>query len=258
VLFTHHPDQIFFRDSLSFEAQRSWGTVVALSGGVVSLGDPIRSLSPIELDAYRRFLPNLGARAVPIDLFEREYPEVWLTSLEDTPLGGAVIGLYSWGENRDHTRSPPAAIPEETRRHIIDLSALGIDGRRRAFELWTQSDLGVVDRSMTVEVPPRDSRVVVLRRIRDRPYLVASNRHVSQGATDLYAETWDERLGTLSWGQDVVFGFESAVHIDPHDRTSTPSVTSEGGAVEVQRSGALWTVRLRPARTGRIEVRASF
>lgn len=259
VLWTHHPDQVFFRDSLSLEAQRSWGTVVALSGGVLSLGDPIRSLSDVELDTYRRFLPNLGARAVPLDLFDREYPEVWLTDLRERPLGGAVLALYSWGENRDFTVSPPAIVPEGPRRHHVALTDLSLSGPHRAFELWTQSDLGVVSDAIELDVPPRDSRVVILRPVLPRPYLVASNRHVSQGATDLSEPRWDEPARTLSWAQALVQGFAHTTYLDAAGLATTPTVSaSDGSSAEIRRIGELWAIDLRSPRTGSVDVRVRF
>ncbi|MCA9774938.1 MAG: alpha-galactosidase, partial [Myxococcales bacterium] len=89
VVWVNHPDQVFFRPPLDFTPQRSWATLVGLSGGVVSLGDDMALLSEEGAEAYRRILPNLGRTAVPMDLFEREYPEVWLTRLDGLDPGGA-------------------------------------------------------------------------------------------------------------------------------------------------------------------------
>ncbi|MCZ7583097.1 MAG: alpha-galactosidase [Deltaproteobacteria bacterium] len=257
VIWVNHPDQIFFRDHLSLEAQRSWGTAVALSGAVISLGERVAKLSPEEIDTYRRFLPNLGITGVPRDLFEHEYPEVWLTPLDGLDPGGAVLGLYSWGNNWDLTQNPRVEIPEGTRHHEIALADLGLAGDYRAFEFWTQTDLGYVDDGLVeVDVPARDSRVVVLRPVKDRPYLVASNRHVSQGGTDLHDPFWTG--SALTWTQSLVQGFDHTVYVDPVGEPGTPSVSVTAGAASVRAFGDLWAIDVTPAETGDATVTLTF
>jgi len=251
VVWVNHPDQIFFRDYPGLIPQRSWATVVALSGAVMSLGEEIAGMSAKEIETYRRLLPNLGITGVPWDLFDREYPEVWLTPLTGKAPGGWVLHLYSWGNNRDRTVNPPAEIPEGTRRHAVRLSDLELEGPFHAFEFWTQTDLGIVDEVVEIDVPPRDCRVVVLRPAQERPYLVSSNRHVSQGGTDLHDSAWDPTSGSLTWSQDLVLGFDHTVYIDPGPMSGSPSASASGGALASSRAfGDLWAVDIIPATTG--------
>ena len=243
VVWVNHPDQIFFRDYPGLIPQRSWATLVALSGGAMSLGERIRGMTQVEIDTYRRLLPNLGRTGVPWDLFDREYPEIWLTPLPGNEPAGHVLHLYSWGTNLDRTVNPPTEIPEGTRHHEIRLSDLGLEGPVRAFEFWTQSDLGTIDDKVVVDVPPRDCRVVILRPVQDRPYLVASNRHVSQGGTDLHDPAWNPAGRTLTWSQDLVRGFPHTVYADPRGFDATPQVTaSQGATASVRAHGDLWAV----------------
>ncbi len=259
VVWVNHPDQIFFRDYPGLIPQRSWATVVALSGAVMSLGEEIAGMSAEEIETYRRLLPNLGITGVPWDLFDREYPEVWLTPLAGKDPGGWVLHLYSWGTNWDRTVNPPVEIPEGTRHHVVRLSDLELDGRFHAFEFWTQTDLGIVDEAVEIDVPARDCRVVVLRPARERPYLVSSNRHVSQGGTDLHDPAWDPTSGSLTWSQDLVLGFDHTVYLDPGPMSGPPSVSASGGALASSRAfGDLWAVDITPATTGPSTVTLSF
>lgn len=259
VVWVNHPDQIFFRDYPGLIPQRSWATVVALSGAVMSLGEEIAGMSAEEIETYRRLLPNLGVTGVPWDLFEREYPEVWLTPLAGRAPGGWVLHLYSWGNNKDRTTNPPATIPEGTRHHSLRLSDLELEGPFHAFEFWAQSDLGVIDDHVEIEVPDRDCRVVVLRPVRERPYLLSSNRHVSQGGTDLHDAAWDPDQGILTWTQDLVLGFDHTVYVDPTDWPGPPSASVTGGALASTRSfGDLWAVDLVAASTGQATINLSF
>lgn len=251
VVWVNHPDQVFFRDHLGLVPQRTWGTLVALSGAVISLGEEAASMTPDEIDTFRRFIPNLGITGVPQDLFEREYPEVWVTSLEGLEPGGAVLGLYNWGTNRDLTHHPAKDLPETVRHHEVALADLGLEGTFRAFEFWTGTDLGVLhDGVVTMDVPARDCRVIGLRPVRDRPYLLASNRHVSQGGTDLHGPAWDAAKKTLTWDQDLVQGFPHVVHIDPAGWQEVPAATATQNAqVKVAASGDLLEVTITPSVT---------
>ncbi|MFC1888664.1 alpha-galactosidase [Thermodesulfobacteriota bacterium] len=259
VIWVNHPDQIFFRDYPGLIPQRSWATVVALSGAVMSLGEEIAGMSVEEIETYRRLLPNLGITGVPWDLFDREYPERWVTPLTGKDPGGWVLHLYSWGDNRDRTVNPPGEIPEGTRHHDIQLSDLELNGPFHAFEFWTQSDLGVIDDVLEIDVPARDCRVVVLRPVQERPYLLSSNRHVSQGGTDLHDPAWNPASGTLAWSQDLVLGFEHTVYVDPGDLPGPPSVSASVGALASTRAfGDLWAVDIIPASTGPSTITLSF
>ena len=49
-----------------------------------------------------------------------------------------------------------------------------------------------------VSVDPRRTKVLALRTPTGAPQLLGSNRHVTQGATDMGAITWDQAARTLS------------------------------------------------------------
>lgn len=260
VTWVNHPDQVFFREHLSLGAQRAWATLVALSGGVISLGDPAADLTADAIDTFRRLIPNLGSPSVPYDLFEREYPEVWVTSLGTRTPPGVLLQLYDWGTNRDLTTVPPTALAEEPREHEVRLADLGLHGPYHAYEYWTQTDLGVlVDDTVRLTVPPRDVRVVVLRPARGRPYVVTSNRHVSQGGVDVHDPVWSDDAATLTWIQDVVAGFPHTIRVAPASQETPPFATVTGPAeAVVRRDGALWAVDLTAEETGWAEVVLSF
>ena len=260
VVWVNHPDQIFFRDHLGLIPQRTWGTLVALSGAVISLGEEAASMTPEEIDTFRLLIPNLGITGVPMDLFEREYPEVWVTPLDGLEPGGALLGLYNWGTNRDLTTNPPVVIPEADREFEVRLSDLGLNGRYRAFEFWTGEDLGIrEDGVVRMSVPARDCRILVLRPVRDRPYFLASNRHVSQGGTDLHDPLWDANQKTLSWDQDLVNEFDHLVRIDPAGLPGLPAAEATGDAqATVTLSGDLLEIRIVPSASGSCRISLTF
>ncbi|MCZ7582596.1 MAG: alpha-galactosidase [Deltaproteobacteria bacterium] len=83
-VWVNHPDLMFFRahkntslPPLTLEESRTFLTSVVLQGGLFKIGDRLVDLSGEAVDSLRRGLPVYGEPGRPLDLFRREYPEVW-------------------------------------------------------------------------------------------------------------------------------------------------------------------------------------
>ncbi len=204
-VWINHPDLIFFRsnpDDLSWpritlSESRALCSFVGLSGGIVKLGDRLVDLAPEHIDTIRRLLPIYGQAARPLDVFTREYPEVWQLEV-DAPLDGyqeqyQLFGLFHWGFNVDQTTEPYAELADtdQPRHHDIDLAARGLDGDYLAFEFWTQSYLGPVTDHLTVDVPSHEARVVALRPRTGEPQFLGWNRQITMGGTLLETADYD-------------------------------------------------------------------
>jgi hypothetical protein len=253
-VWVNHPDLILFRSNtrdeawprVTFEEARAFATFVGLSGGIVKLGDKLLELDVEEINTIRTLLPTYGVAARPLDVFEREFPEVWHLPVH-APIDGLdesfeVIGLFHWGRNIDHGAQPPAVLEDTAapRSHAVDLGARGLDGPWLAYEFWTGAFLGEVDGTLSVEVPSHDSRVVALRRPTGAPRFLGWNRQITMGGSVLEAADWDADAGTLTLRTPVVAGterapftWEIAVHVPPGfgfeqvDATGTGSVASD-------------------------------
>lgn len=207
-VFVSHNDLVFFRswpagggDSappLSFTEARAFATWIGISGGIVDLGDRLVDLParPGALDVIRRLLPAWPASARPLDVLVRDYPEVHRLPI-DAPAGRWEIwALFHWGTNRDHTTTPPTEMSGTAPR----THELVCPDRRPclAYELWTQRFLGAFDATGSIEVPARDAAVVALRPRTGAPQLLGTNRHITQGATDLGPISWDPTSQVLT------------------------------------------------------------
>jgi hypothetical protein len=124
---------------------------------------------------------------------------------------------------------------------------------------WTDTDLGVIDEQITLDVPARDSRVVILRPYQDRPYTLQSNRHVSQGATDIEDASWNAETQRLSWTQKVVKGFEHRVRVDASGFMTTPTLAVDGQENgRLEEFGELWSIELNAFENGSIKPNLTF
>jgi len=277
-VWVNHPDLIIFRSNtrdetwprVSFEEARSFATWVGLSGGIVKLGDRLVEMKGEEVDVIRRLVPAYGVAARPLDVLEREFPEVWQLEV-DAPLDGdigqwQVLGLFDWGRNSDLTTEPytPIEDPEVGRTHTIPLSELGLQGPVLAWEFWTESFVGRIEDSLTVDVPSHDSRVVALRTDTGEPQFLGWNRELRMGATVLEAAVWDASTGALEVRFEAVPGtelapFEYTVAVwIPDDFTPGDTTLSSGDAFTVDDAavdgGTVRTVRFEATSMGTVEL----
>ncbi len=217
-----HPDLVVFRDEGTGgtapdapNAMRPlheaicFASLVALTGGIVKVGDRMAiDLGPEHIDVLRRLLPSYDRPGRPVDVFERTTPEVWSLPISTPWESWNVTGLIHWGLN-----GPGLTITdtEETTRHFsVPLERLELDpgADHLGFEYWSETYLGVVQGALELDVEPRHAAMVSLRvRRAGEVQLLASNRHVTMGATDIESVGWDADAGTLHGTQPVAPGW---------------------------------------------------
>ena len=138
------------------------------------------------------------------------------------------VGLFHWGKNRDWSVSPPLALDDQAPRSFT----VGCPGGCLAYEFWSQTFLGTMTGDFQVTVDPHKAKVIALRRPLPFPQLLGSNRHLTQGATDMGPLIWDDAAGRLSGTlvgavgtPDVPFSYELAFH-------APAGFTATSGAVD--------------------------
>jgi len=214
-VWLNHPDLTFYRahrdprvPPLTLNESSTFTTAVALQGGIVKIGDRIVDLAPEAVDNLRRVLPVHGRCGRPLDLFRREFPEVWSLPVDDFDEPYHVLGLLNWGVNLDLTAWPYPFLEDAAREIGADASETGLDPAVEylAFEFWTQTFLGTSDGGFFLTVPARTPRVVALRPRLGRPQLLGTNRHVLGGAGVIRSLAWDPDAGTLTGVQEGSVG----------------------------------------------------
>jgi hypothetical protein len=208
-IWWNHHDQLFFRDQSADEA-RAFASLVGISGGMISLGEEAANLTPGQADVFRRMLPLLGRTARPLDLFEREYPEVWHLALED----GHILGLFHWGQNNDLTTNPYTPRPDGAPLiHNIDLASLGLDpaADHVSYEFWTGEMRDGVDESFVAELPPHTGRIYKIVEKRTEPFFLATNRHMLMGPHIVENVAWDPAARALTGRVRTAPGYSQAL-----------------------------------------------
>lgn len=224
-VWLNHPDLLFYRDGfgLTLEEARAWTSAVALSGGIVKLGDTYQFMHdhPEARSLVTRLLPVYPASGRPLDLFEREFPEVWNLPVTREGRQWNMVGLFNWGTNRD---IGAADYEEEQVRTIgVDLDAIGLDAgtRHLVFDAWERTWEWLEGPRLERSLDPRREAVLVLRPQGPDPEVVFTSRHLMGGAVEVHEETWDEATGQLTALIDTVAGDPIAVYANVAGRTLT-------------------------------------
>ena len=161
-------------------------SVIALSGGTMISGDRLIELDHMRLDILQKVYPSFGEAARPVDLFEREQPEIFALPVKTPFEEWMVVGIFNYDEN--------AAVEKK-----VSLSRLGLDPQQNwlAFEFWEQRMVDMVRDQLRTFVPPASVALIALRKARGVPQVISTNRHFTQGGVELRQVAWDSASNTL-------------------------------------------------------------
>ena len=188
------PDPMYARAGIPDEDARTIATWTGISGQLYANSDWLPDLPAARLELIRRTIPPHGATARPVDLLERDPATVWQVTDARGAARRDVVAVFNWGD-------APAAPAVEFAR--LDLPPAP---RYAAFDFWANRFLPPVAGQLTGALPAHGCRVVALRPMLDRPFVVSTSRHVTQGMTDLREERWDSAARTLGGRSEVIAG----------------------------------------------------
>ena len=162
-------------------------SIIALSGGTMICGDRLRDLDDQRLTTIQKVFPSFGVAARPIDLFDRERPEIFVLSVEMPFEKWIVVGLFNFEEG--------GAVEK---RVSLSMLRLNPHENRLAFEFWQQRFLGRIRDDLRVLVPPASVALVGLRNDHEAPQILSTDRHFTQGGVELRDVRWDAERNTLN------------------------------------------------------------
>jgi hypothetical protein len=139
-------------------------------------------------------MPSHTLQARPVDLFDEPLARIWqVTDTRRTPRLD-VVGLYNWDDG-DYSFNIPA-------------SRLGLapDKLHAAFDYWANAMIPPFKGSLAAKLPKHTCQVLAIREVTDRPAVLSTSRHITQGVVDIVSETWDPAARTLAGTSKVVAG----------------------------------------------------
>ena len=185
------PDPIYVRTNIPLGSARCIASWNAISGQMISLSDWLPDLPPERLDIIRRCIPGHGVTARPIDLFRTWPPQQWLvTDQRPGHQRRDVLGLFNWsGQAEDFSLSLPELGLPPADAYV-------------AFDFWNGMLLNPF--KGTLNVPGASCRILAVRPLLPRPFLISTSRHVSQGILEVKKEVWNAAAKTLAGTSAVV------------------------------------------------------
>jgi len=201
------PDCLMLRNPLTLEQTRAWGSWIAVTGQLNLVSEWLPGLPAERLDIVKRSMPNHGLCARPIDLFENNHPKIWQLTDTRTNVRRDVIALFNWDA-------------KQTQKITVDLDQLDLPtsptGKYVGYEYWSGAFVRPFAGKLEMDIEPGSCRIIAVRPMLDRPFLISTSRHITQGIVDVVEEKWEPETLTLRGRSKVVAG-------DPYElRFATP------------------------------------
>jgi hypothetical protein len=189
------PDPVYVRPSVPMHQARALLSWVTLSGQLHAHSYYYADLPPERFDLLKRAIPSHGLLPRPVDLFDRRTPQIWL--LEDARRESTfyVIGLFNWDADE------PLQIDEP-------FAKIGLPAADKyvTFDYWDNKFGMLEGDAVRTMIEPASCRVLAIRPMADRPQLISTSRHITQGVVDVAEESWDVRGNKLIGMSRVVGG----------------------------------------------------
>lgn len=214
------PDNLVVREEFNTCDQAvSRASLFSLLGTPITLGDDLRELSDGRIGIIRRAIPPMNTHPMIPDR----------CALPDECL---VVGCFVRTRSDEYQIADIFNMRERPVTYRLDFSGLDLEPEAEylVYDFWNRRFLGKLRHSVTVSLPACGSAVLSVRRVTGIPQLVATSRHITQGAFDVLYCGWDPDTRTFSGRSRTVPGDEYTVTVyDPlADRTAEVTLTPDG------------------------------
>ncbi len=189
------PDPIYVRPEMPLKHAQLLASWVTISGQMNLSSEWMPALPPDRVNILKRTMPFHDLLPRPVDLFDSAIPRIWLLTENRHQPRRDVIALYNWDEKK-------AVTIEQSMEKIGLRSNLTYV----AFDYWGNKPLPPIKENLTVSVAAGSCLILAVRVQVDRPQLISTSRHITQGMVDVLEERWDEAKQTLSGVSRVVGG----------------------------------------------------
>jgi hypothetical protein len=134
-----------------------------------------------------KVLPTYGEAARPLDLFDKDRPELFALHVQKDFSAWWLVGYFNWDEEA------------EVRREFA-LSRLGLDISTPylVYDFWEQRLLAETSSAVRLHFAPASVRLLAIHARRGVPQVLGTDRHYTQGAVELLQVGWDTTRGVLS------------------------------------------------------------
>ncbi|MDR1704924.1 MAG: hypothetical protein LBS19_09640 [Clostridiales bacterium] len=223
VVLYADPDNLVLREEFNtFRQAVSRTSFISLMGLPLTLGDDLTVLPCQRMRLIKRALPVLDIRPMRLAPTQLSEDCLFVILAVETPIHHYLVAdLFN---TTDH----PVTVN-------LQAEDLGLDSHTQyhLFEYWSQSYCGLLHKEAAVQLLPHESKVFAVHKALDRPQLLSSSRHITQGAYDITALAWDEDGLILSGTANAVAGDEHRLffHIPKGYKIKGSNAMEERGGI---------------------------
>jgi hypothetical protein len=186
------PDVMCLRSPLTLDMARAWATLQGLTGQGLMASDRMMDLSPERVEILKRVYPAVDIR--PLDLFPAQrYKKTWDLKINHLGRNYDVVGCFNYDQNKTdvvYLNWEELGFPTGAKVHIYDF--------------WNKEYLGCWEKGYFVHLAPASVKVLSLTVSEDRPQLISTSRHITQGWVDLVKCGYDAGTNTYTGESQAV------------------------------------------------------
>ncbi len=181
----------------------------------------------------------------------------WLNEFNKPFENWNVLHRLNWtgGSHGKHDAAKAKKAPGTT----VKFADLGLDASKEylVYEFWSRRFFGVLkDEVRLGELGPMGLESIAIREKLDRPQLLSSNRHLSQGAAEIEQMYWEDN--TLAGRSLVIVNDKYTLTIHMPTGYTCTSATVNGGKAVVEQAGNLLKVSYLPKETASVGWKINF
>ena len=199
VICLNDPDNLVIRPQYNtYDEAVSRVSLVGLLGLPVNYGDDLPALPDDRIELLRRITPPLDIH--PVDVREQVFDG------RIVKIGLTICKPYEQWSILDILNIQDQAVQVQV--NLRDDLHLDVNAACEylVFDFWNKQYLGAFRENIAIELRAHASRLLAVRRKLDRPQIVSTSRHITQGAAEIKSMAWDNKKNILSGISAVVDG----------------------------------------------------
>jgi alpha-galactosidase len=153
-------------------------SLAVLCGGIICLGDRLTLLDQEQVELIKKCLPVYGEAARPVDMFENEFPEVWVLDVKKPWGNWKIVSLFNWWDSGKVS--------------FVNAEAVELDPSKKyvAWEFWGNEFLGEFSANLRLGLRSHGSKLLRIIEKPDHPAVVGTDMHLIQGGVEIDDVTW--------------------------------------------------------------------
>ena len=246
MLMLSDKPQVYSNDSNLFGLRRSSPVLFSVPGQLYDF-DPGKT---DWLKTHRRTDITSGKNPSPIDADQfGEVCPYWLNEFNTYYDNWYVLHRLNW------TRRKKKALKPVT----VKFADLGLDPSKEylVYEFWNDKMLGVLKKEIKLdELEPYGIESLAIREKLNRPQLVSTNRHLSQGAAEIEKLLWDDNA--LKGRSRVIINDKYVITLFVPDNFRLISAEINGQKAQSEQNGNILKLSYLPKQTASVSWQAVF